>query len=31
MGFGDLGVIRVGRMDPDIDRLIQPYKKVRFA
>jgi hypothetical protein len=31
MGFGDLGVIRVGRMDPDIDRLIQPYKKVRFG
>ena len=31
MGFGDLGVIRIGRMDPDIDRLIQPYKKLRFA
>ena len=31
MGFGDLGIIRVGRMDPDIDRLIQPYKKLRFA
>ena len=31
MGFGDLGVVRVGRMDPDIDRLIQPYKKIRFA
>lgn len=31
MGFGDLGVIRVGRFDPDIDRLIQPYKKLRFA
>lgn len=31
MGFGDLGIIRVGKMDPDIDRLIQPYKKVRFA
>lgn len=31
MGFGDLGVVRVGRMDPDIERLIQPYRKVRFA
>lgn len=31
MGFGDLGIIRVGRLDPDIDRLIHPYKKVRFA
>ena len=31
MGFGDLGVIRVGRMDPDIDRLIAPFKKIRFA
>lgn len=31
MGFGDLGVIRVGRMDPDIDKLIQPYRKIRFA
>jgi len=31
MGFGDLGIIRVGRMDPDIDKLIQPYRKIRFA
>lgn len=31
MGFGDLGVVRVSRMDPDIDRMIQPYKKIRFA
>lgn len=31
MGFGDIGVIRVSRIDPDIDRLIMPYKKMRFA
>ena len=31
MGFGDIGVIRVSRIDPDIDRLIMPYKKLRFA
>lgn len=31
MGFADIGVIRVSRIDPDIDRLIQPYKKLRFA
>jgi hypothetical protein len=31
MGFSDIGVIRVSRIDPDIDRLIQPYKKMRFA
>ena len=30
-GFGDLGVIRVGRIDPDIESLIMPYKKIRFA
>lgn len=31
MGFGDLGIIRVGRIDPDIDQLLAPYKKLRFA
>ena len=31
MGFGDIGVVRVSRIDPDIDRLIMPYKKLRFA
>lgn len=31
MGMGDIGVIRVSRIDPDIDRLIMPYKKLRFA
>lgn len=30
-GFGDLGVIRVGRVDPDVEAMIAPYKKVRFA
>ena len=30
-GFGDLGVVRVGRIDPDIEALIMPYKKVRMA
>jgi hypothetical protein len=30
-GFGDLGVVRVGRIDPDIESLIMPYKKIRFA
>lgn len=30
-GFGDIGVIRVSRIDPDIASLIAPYKKVRFA
>ena len=30
-GFGDIGVIRVGRLDPDVEVMIAPYKKVRFA
>lgn len=30
-GFGDIGVIRVAKIDPDIASLISPYKKVRFA
>ena len=30
-GFGDLGVVRVSRLDPDVDSMIAPYKKVRFA
>jgi hypothetical protein len=29
-GFGDLGVVRVSRFDPDIEALIGPYKKVRY-
>ena len=31
MGFGDIGVIRVSKFDPDIERLINPYRKIRFA
>lgn len=31
MGFGDMGVVRVSRIDPDIDALIGPFKKIRMA
>ena len=30
-GFGDLGVIRVGKIDPDVEAMIMPFKKVAFA
>ena len=30
-GFGDLGAIRVGRVDPDVEALVQPFKRVRGA
>ena len=30
-GFGDIGVVRVSRVDPDIESLLAPYRKVRFA
>jgi hypothetical protein len=30
-GFGDIGVIRVGSYDPDVEKLIHPFKKTRFA
>ena len=30
-GISDLGVIRVSRIDPDIDALIMPFKKLRVA
>jgi hypothetical protein len=30
-GFGDLGVIRVGTTDPDVEKLIHAFKKPRFA
>ena len=30
-GFGDIGVIRVGRTDPDVEALLMPFKKVRMA
>lgn len=26
-GFGDLGAVRVGRVDPDIEALLAPYRK----
>ena len=31
LGFSDVGVVRVGRVDPDVERLIGPYRKVRMA
>ncbi len=30
-GFGDIGVIRVGRVDPDVEALLMPFKKVSVA
>jgi len=30
-GFGDIGVVRVSRVDPDIEALLAPYRKLRFA
>ncbi len=30
-GFGDMGAIRVSRLDSDVEALIAPYKKMRFA
>lgn len=30
-GFGDIGVIRVSRIDPDVEAMIMPYKKIRMA
>lgn len=30
-GFGDIGVIRVNRLDPDVEAMIAPYKRIRFA
>ncbi len=31
-GFGDLGAVRVSRfLDGDVDNLLQPFKKIRFA
>lgn len=29
LGFGDLGAVRVGRLDPDIDELVAPYVLMR--
>jgi|TARA_B110000483_G_C18203804_1_gene546583 hypothetical protein len=30
-GFGDLGGMRVSRLDPDVEALVSPFKKVRMA
>jgi hypothetical protein len=30
-GFSDLGAVRVSNIDPDINRLIMPFRKVRMA
>jgi hypothetical protein len=31
LGFGDLGVVRISRVDPDIGSLLMPYRRIRFA
>mgnify|MGYP001202660400 CR=1 FL=1 len=30
-GFGDIGMIRVTRIDPDVEALLGPYRKIRMA
>jgi hypothetical protein len=30
-GFGDIGVVRVSRIDPDVDAMLAPYRKPRMA
>lgn len=30
-GFSDVGAVRVSRIDPDVENLIAPFKKVRMA
>lgn len=30
-GFGDIGAIRVSRIDPDIEAILMPYRKLRMA
>jgi hypothetical protein len=30
-GFGEIGVVRVSRVDPDIEALLGPYRKIRMA
>lgn len=30
-GFGEIGVVRVSRLDPDVEALIMPFRKPRFA
>lgn len=31
LGFGDLGAVRVGRVDPDVEALLMPFRKVSVA
>jgi hypothetical protein len=31
LGFSDMGVVRIGRLDPDVERLVSPFRKVRMA
>jgi hypothetical protein len=31
LGFSDMGVVRIGRLDPDVQRLVDPYRKLRMA
>ena len=31
LGFSDMGAVRIGRLDPDVQRLIDPYRKLRMA
>lgn len=31
LGFSDMGVIRIGRLDPDVQRLVDPFRKLRMA
>jgi hypothetical protein len=30
-GVGDLGVMRISRIDPDVQALVSPFRRVRFA
>lgn len=30
-GFGDIGVVRVSRIDPDVASLVAPYRRIRVA
>jgi hypothetical protein len=30
-GFGDIGAMRVSRIDPDIESMLMPFRKVSFA
>jgi len=30
-GFGEIGIVRVSRVDPDIEALLGPYRKMRMA